>query len=74
MPRNEPIGRAESIGLEEALERRLERRLRRIDRALPAVEETSPFEPDPGASLQALSEKVTRLRLHAALLAHRASP
>lgn len=66
MSRNTTGDRSASICLEEILQRRLEGRLRRIDR-IRAVEPRPYAEPEAGASLQALTEKLTRLRFQARL-------
>jgi len=58
--------------LEEALVRRLERRLRRVER-LESPRLFAEPESDSESSLQALSERITRLRIHAELLYGRSS-
>lgn len=72
MSRNAFGDRSGPSSLEEALVRKLERRLRRIDR-LEAPRLFAEPEIDTGSSLQALSERITRLRVHAQLLYGRSS-
>lgn len=72
MPRNSTSEGRVPITLEEALAARLERRFRLVDR-LRLPERAAPEEDGPTSSLQALAEKVTRLRRQAEILAGRSA-